>query len=227
MSAEKIRHAKQELRRTIRGRLKEFPIEEQQAESHAVAEVFIGIPEWRKSEDVFLFLSMSGEIDTAELVQAAISDGKRIWAPRLHGDEMEFHLIWDSESRFTQQSTRSELDLEYNPYGIWEPRESAPVFPTGAEGGIMAVPGLAFDREGGRLGRGKGYYDKWLSRHADLLVHDPISRTGSGWLVPVGIGMVPLLTMLRAWTAMKPPRPKNTAWPNESIPPWPSSRSTR
>ena len=44
----------------------------------------------------------------------------------------------------------------------------------------MAAPGLAFDRSGGRLGRGKAYYDKWLSRHEYLLE--------TVRLVPIGIG---------------------------------------
>ena len=192
MSSEKIHRAKQELRRTIRGRLKEFPVEARQAESRAVAEAFIDMPEWERSEDVLLFLSMSGEIDTSGLLQAAISEGKRIWAPRLHGDEMEFHLIWNPKNG-ASRPPHSELDLEYNPYGIWEPRESAPLFPAGAESSsisdcIMAAPGLAFDRNGGRLGRGKGYYDKWLNRHADLLTTVRSPGTGTGWLVLVGIG---------------------------------------
>lgn len=197
MSSEKMRQSKQELRRTIRGRLKAFSPERQQEESQAVAEAFIGMPEWRESNDVLLFLSMSGEIDTADLLQAAVSDGKRIWAPRLHGDEMEFHLIWNPATGSLRQPIHAELDLEYNPYGIWEPRKSAPVFPAGAEdsstfgttvGCLMAAPGLAFDRSGGRLGRGKGYYDKWLSRHAGMLSSDRSPGTDIGRLVPVGIG---------------------------------------
>lgn len=204
MESEEIRPAKKELRRTIRRRLDEFPFEEQERESQAVSATFVRRPEWSESSDVLLFLSMTGEIDTRGLLQAAIDAGKRVWAPRMHGREMEFHLIWDGERSGTSegpgtpddQSTAgparvpplSFLDLTYNPYGIWEPLKSSPVFTGAADAGkagprggcIMAAPGLAFDRSGGRLGRGKAYYDKWLSRHAELLE--------TGRLVAIGIG---------------------------------------
>ena len=192
-----VKQAKQELRRTIRRRLREFPFEEQQRESRAVSAAFVRRPEWSGSRDVLLFLSMTGEIDTHGLLQAAIDAGKRVWAPRMHGREMEFHLIWDPESTADpdyragkasgpeRQPPLSYLDLDYNPYGIWEPQRSSPVFGAATHMGpggrcVMAAPGLAFDRSGGRLGRGKAYYDKWLSRHEELL--------DNGRLVPIGIG---------------------------------------
>ncbi len=201
MESERIRQAKKELRRRIRRRLEEFSFEEQQRESQAVNAAFVRRPEWSESRDVLLFLSMSGEIDTRGLLQAAIDTGKRVWAPRMHGREMEFHLIWDGDRSGTSEEPGSRgdqsaagparvpplsyLDLTYNPYGIWEPHNSAPVFGQAAEAGpsgpcIMAAPGLAFDRSGGRLGRGKAYYDKWLSRHEYLLE--------TVRLVPIGIG---------------------------------------
>lgn len=195
MSSEQIRQAKQKLRRSIRRRLKDFPYEEQQRESQAVSAAFIRRPEWSESRDVLLFLSMSGEIDTRDILQAAIDTGKRVWAPRMHGREMEFHLIWDGKRTAAaggQPAAGPErmpplalLDLKYNPYGIWEPQQSAPVFAVRSAGDsdgrcIMATPGLAFDRKGGRLGRGRAYYDKWLSRHGELI--------DAGGLVPIGIG---------------------------------------
>ena len=203
---------KRALRKTIRRQLKGLSVQEQQEESDLMTRAFISLPEWRNSSDVLLFLSMHNEIDTQGLVREAIAEEKRIWAPRLHGEEMEFHLIWDggvtkasnlSVSQPTTQNNMQELPsiqdlpgLEYNPYGIWEPRNSAPAFTidhcSGKKSGnrknnaektelcIIVTPGLAFDRSGHRLGRGKGFYDKWLDRFRQSLT--------SRIILPVGIG---------------------------------------
>lgn len=196
---------KAQLRAQVRSRLKEFPVHLQKREAAAVTEKFLGLPEWESSREVLLFLSMKGEIDTQGLIKAAVLQGKRIWAPRLHGNEMEFHLIWEAQpdsGKSASDTTASdisasdmaasetsaknadplpELDLEYNPYGLWEPRRTAPLFiPQQGIDCIIATPGLAFDRQGNRLGRGKAYYDKWLSRQ--------IAWIESEQMTPVGIG---------------------------------------
>ena len=189
MPDKKKEHKKTEkakLRSQVRSSLKEFPEQLQKQEAAAMTEKFNGLPEWDSSRDVLLFLSMKGEIDTQGLIKAAVLQGKRIWAPRLYGDEMEFHLIWEAEISEAGKSTKDvdslpDLDLEYNPYGLWEPRSTAPVFtPQQGEHSLIATPGLAFDRQGNRLGRGKAFYDKWLSRH--------IAWIETGEMTPVGIG---------------------------------------
>jgi len=186
---------KARLRSQVRSRLKEFPKQLQKQEATAMTEKFIGLPQWDSSRDVLLFLSMKGEIDTHGLIKAAVLQGKRIWAPRLYGNEMKFHLIWDapstgefpvskvSEAGISAKGveTLPDLDLEYNPYGLWEPRSTAPLFtPQQGEHSVIATPGLAFDRQGNRLGRGKAFYDKWLSRQ--------IKWIETGQMTPVGIG---------------------------------------
>jgi len=186
---------KARLRSQVRSCIKEFPEQRQEQETAAMTEKFLGLPEWDSSREVLLFLAMKGEIDTQGLIKAAVLQDKRIWAPRLHGNEMEFHLIWEAQSgsdmsaseksdaRMSAKSADSlpELDLEYNPYGLWEPRSTAPIFtPQQGVHCIIATPGLAFDRQGNRLGRGKAYYDKWLSRH--------ISQIDAKEMTPVGIG---------------------------------------
>src|SRR6056297_1427866 len=89
---------KAQLRLRVRSRLKEFPVQLQKQEAAAMTEQFLGLPEWNSSRDVLLFLAMKGEIDTQGLIKAAVLQDKRIWAPRLHGNEMEFHLIWEAQS---------------------------------------------------------------------------------------------------------------------------------
>lgn len=56
-----------------------------------------------------------------------------------------------------------EKDLCVGPYGILQPREDLPVI-SPEEIGVIVVPGRAFDNEGNRLGRGKGFYDRFLKK---------------------------------------------------------------
>ncbi|MGC9312920.1 MAG: 5-formyltetrahydrofolate cyclo-ligase, partial [Sediminispirochaetaceae bacterium] len=74
--------------------------------------------------------------------------------------------------------------LERNSYGIWEPPADYEPFDAGSgEWTIVIVPGLAFDRRGCRLGRGRGYYDRWLAGIQDLDAADTFSPIGIGYSI--------------------------------------------
>lgn len=104
---------------------------------------------WRASGTVLLYHSLPDEVDTSSLLENASLMGKRILLPRVVGDELELCI-------YTPDTLRS------GAYGIMEP--AGDVFPLScyAEIELAIVPGMAFDRHGARLGRGKGYYDRLL-----------------------------------------------------------------
>jgi len=78
--------------------------------------------------------------------------GKRVVIPRVRGSRLVL-----SELRDLQQ------DLRPGAFGVWEPspRTTRPVDPERLD--LVLVPGLAFDRQGHRLGRGRGYFDRLLA----------------------------------------------------------------
>jgi 5-formyltetrahydrofolate cyclo-ligase len=106
---------------------------------------------WLEASEVAVFASLSGEVDTGPLMRSAAKAGKIVLLPRMLGaGQLEFAAADESEA------------LVPGPFGIREPPASCPVRPlSGAD--LMLVPGLAFDRHGGRLGRGAGYYDRALA----------------------------------------------------------------
>ena len=97
------------------------------------------------------FVALSSEPSVAETCQEM---NHLQWAfPRIEGDAMEFRNVADP--------TREE-NFEKISFGIWQPKKEFPVVEKKQLAGVL-VPGLAFDRKGGRIGRGKGHYDRFLA----------------------------------------------------------------
>jgi len=95
------------------------------------------------------YAAMPGEIDLLPLLSA--TPDRRWVFPRISGDGLSLHVIEDPATGFRP-----------GPWGILEPVPDAPEVPT-AEVDAFFCPGLAFDPSGGRLGRGRGYYDRLLA----------------------------------------------------------------
>lgn len=97
---------------------------------------------------VALFAPMPGEVDLLALV----GDTKRVWVfPKVTGDSLIFHHVRNLKK-----------DLLRGAYGILEPTKRLPLVFTD-EIDLFLCPGLGFDTRGGRIGRGKGFYDKALA----------------------------------------------------------------
>ena len=108
---------------------------------------------WRRADTVLAFLSMPRELDTSAVIAAARAKGKCVAVPRIEGDALRF-LVLPGEAD----------NLPRDRWGIPEPDPSWQALDLARAGRVLvAAPGLAFDRHGNRLGRGKGYYDRFLA----------------------------------------------------------------
>lgn len=110
---------------------------------------------WRDSREVALFSSTAGEIPTQAILEAALAEGKRVWMPWIGAEPgiMDFAPVTGSG------------DLVPGRFGILAPRAALQVPHEIPDGLLVLVPGTVFDHHGHRIGRGKGYYDRWLARH--------------------------------------------------------------
>ncbi len=156
---ETLRFRKSELRKTIRGHLNEFTRSRSSlAECSAQAQKqFLSLDVYAACGTVLAFVSIASEPDSAPLIIQALGDGKVVAVPRVMGPDMRFFRINPEVS----------LDSQLFPgvFGIREPDESAePALLSGLQGDVLVmVPGLAFSADGKRLGKGGGYYDRFLA----------------------------------------------------------------
>lgn len=113
------------------------------------------IGEYRNTFDaVMVYLSMNSEVETWELIEILLNQDRKIIAP-----------VVDTESGdlIPKQIQNLDENLILHRYGMYEPKESCPVFPSN-QLQLILVPGIAFDRKGFRLGYGKGFYDRFLPK---------------------------------------------------------------
>jgi len=109
--------------------------------------------EWQRARAVFLFVPTADEPDILPLVQSALAAGKTVTLPRhcRGADSYEAARIADLAR-----------DLAPGRFDIPEPRSECPRFPLN-ELDFSLVPGIGFALDGGRLGRGRGYFDRLLA----------------------------------------------------------------
>ncbi len=139
------------LRRELLARRDAVPQREEK--SRAVGDGVLALPAYQKARQVLLYLSKGSEVDTWEVFARAVAEGKEVYAPR----------CLDGEGTMGFFQVTSPQELLQGRFGLWEPdpRRCAPW--RRREGALCLVPGIAFDRQGYRLGYGKGYYDRFLA----------------------------------------------------------------
>ena len=111
---------------------------------------------WYREADVLLvYAAYKSEVNTGSLIRAAIEEGKKVYCPKVEGENMNFYRISSMD------------DLKEGYRGIREPegeREKMFTADDIQSRILMIMPGSVFDKEGNRIGYGKGYYDRYLKR---------------------------------------------------------------
>jgi 5-formyltetrahydrofolate cyclo-ligase len=159
-----IQARKQALRQSIIAAREKLPVAERLRLSRAVVESIRDLPVYRQARTVLGYLNFGAEL-TAELwVSQALADGKQVLLPRVNraSRHLDLYRVQDLEH-----------DVAPGSWGIREPvaerciKEEAP-----GTVDFILLPGVAFTREGGRLGYGGGFYDKLLAQmpHRPALV---------------------------------------------------------
>lgn len=105
-------------------------------------------------DTVMLYLNMRSEVETTGLLEKLLDSGKQVCAPVVDTKRMEL---------IPRRIQHLKTGLVRHRYGMLEPSKACPLFPI-EHLQLIVVPGIAFDRNGYRLGYGKGFYDRFLTK---------------------------------------------------------------
>ena len=121
---------------------------------NACEEAFMSSSLYKENKILLIYASFGSEADTFELIKNALDSDKSVFLPRISGNEMKFYRIYDTNN------------LKKGTFGVMEPTEGEEY---SGQRAACIIPGLAFDKNGNRLGYGKGYYDKFLSKYPGVV----------------------------------------------------------
>lgn len=137
------------LRREVKAIKQSYSAESLEDMSLEIEMYFSLQDQWDAAHTVLLYSALPDEVNTDYLLLSAREEGKTVLLPRVDGERLTLH-VYDPDV------------MAPGAFGVMEPQ--GPEFPSSRYGEIelALVPGMAFDRRGHRLGRGKGYYDRLL-----------------------------------------------------------------
>ncbi|GBG82014.1 hypothetical protein CBR_g34194 [Chara braunii] len=177
MDSPTLLEEKKRCRTVVRKELRQLPVQQRMEEDVAVIGNLIDSELLQNSRVIGAYLSCAAlrEVDTLKLVTYILQQQKALYVPRVDDKKSHMRML---------RITDMEGDVERNAMDILEPKEvntdGSPrdeLMQADQPLDLLLVPGLAFDRHGGRLGRGGGYYDWFISTYRTYV-------ESKGWKMP-------------------------------------------
>ncbi len=149
-----LRESKAALRKQVLLRRDAMTADERSALSETIIAEVLDLPAYRRAETVLAYASFGSELGTDGFLRRVLDDGKTLLLPKVDRGKKRLVLFGIEDL---------ETDLRPGVWGIRQPRDGLgmPVEPGVVD--FVLVPGVAFDRCGGRLGYGGGFYDALIS----------------------------------------------------------------
>ena len=140
---------KAELRKQVLQEMKAIPREQKQAIDQALTERLLQHPFYQETNTIATYLSFPHEFQTQGLIEQALKDGKKVLIPKTYPKGRMDFVVYNPQQ------------LVKTSFGLLEPQGDLEVVDA-SQIDLIHVPGLAFTREGYRIGYGGGYYDRYL-----------------------------------------------------------------
>jgi len=144
---------KSAIRRQLRDKLAAMTDPDRQAKSLAATKFLSASPEFAAARIVMLYLSTAQEMDTAPLALKCWQSGKTVVVPK---------VSWDQRRMLPVEITSLQTRMTTTGPGVREPLSGQPMPLNLVD--LVIVPGLGFTEKGHRIGRGMGFYDRFLAQ---------------------------------------------------------------
>lgn len=164
---------KQSLRKDILKKRNALSTEEQKEKSRRIMQRLFEWEGYRKAENILCYVSWRSEVQTQELIELALAQGRKVYCPKVHVHNSEGDMKTVQENRMDFYRIMDPDELRPGFQGIREPQETAEGFFAGEENRgntLMILPGAVFDQDSfHRIGYGGGYYDRYLAECGRLI----------------------------------------------------------
>lgn len=141
---------KAKLRKELREKSESLSREERSRRSRTLLNRLLKHPRFLKAHALLTYVALESEVETRPFVEESLRQGKRVFVPRVEAGQIQMIEIFGTG------------ELKSGTYGVWEPSFDPSRMGNPLELDLAVVPGVGFDRKGGRLGRGKGSFDRFL-----------------------------------------------------------------
>lgn len=148
---------KQEIRDEVRRLLRSQQSDDRLEASRQIVERIVSSPVWAAADTVFAFVSLPDEVETTDLCDQALKEQKRLGLPRFGDEGLVFYQVTDLEA------LRVDNSMAIRQPGRDLPQLCSTQNPRQPGRLLIVTPGRAFTSDGGRLGRGGGFYDAFFS----------------------------------------------------------------
>jgi len=144
---------KHKIRKEIKEKIRSYSELEKTEKSGIIKRKLFNEEEFKRSKVVMFYVSLKDEVNTLDMIDEAIKMGKRVCVP----------VILKEEKRLIAGEIKDRMsDLAKQHFGIYQPMQGKVREVPLKDIDLVVVPGMAFDKNNVRLGRGHGYYDRFL-----------------------------------------------------------------
>jgi 5-formyltetrahydrofolate cyclo-ligase len=151
-----LRREKSRLRGEIKQRLTALDPQERKREERLIHEALGGLIKDLGIQTVLAYRALADELDLDPLLARLLEEGLLLGFPKISAEAMAFYGVKSLEE-----------DWQDGPWGLREPCTKVPLEPD-SQSSLLLIPGRGFTLDGLRLGRGGGFYDRYLSLHPEL-----------------------------------------------------------
>lgn len=138
---------------------KRAEISDKELKSSEICNILLNSDTYKNAKIILCYSSLKGEVDTGAVIKQSLEDGKILALPRCIDKEglMDYYIVGSLEN------------LTKGMFGISEPDDCCKLLDNYSDS-VCIVPALSFDKNGYRLGYGKGYYDRFLEKYNGISI---------------------------------------------------------